>query len=407
MERRCEVGSEALGVKRWALRLCTIAAVALLGATESHCQTLVIRADTVIPVSGPAFKFGIVVVRDGKIESVGQRAVVWPGARVIHAAVAMPGLVDPHSYLGCQNETDEPVDAITPDLRACDAFDSQAPLLRKAVAAGVTAVGIAPGNGNVIAGQMSAMRLGSTPQILSGYAAQKFSVSLDAANVQRNPTSRAGAVALARAALGGARRGQSVSSSRQTALLVGEFPTRLSERTGALKLVLDGRVPAFMHAPESVDAEVALQLADEFHLKPVLLHAGESVRVADMVKSHGATVVVGPLKFEDKDRTLESPGRLARAGVKVAFCTDAPLTDPGSLRMTAHLAVKYGMPADAAIRAITLNGAEALGLGARTGSLDKGKDADLLLLSGDPLDLTSRVVAVISGGRVVYEAGKQ
>jgi imidazolonepropionase-like amidohydrolase len=186
---------------------------------------------------------------------------------------------------------------------------------------------------------------------------------------------------------------------------VGDFPTSLSERCIALQPVATGAKPAFIHAPEAIDVEAALLIADEFHLHPVLLHCTDAARIAGALRAHGSAVVLGALKFSDKDRVLENPGKLAKAGVKVAFCTDAPLADPASLRMTAHLAVKYGMSPESAIRALTLSGAEILGMAARTGSIDRGKDADLLLLSGDPLDLTSRVQAVISGGKIVYEAG--
>jgi imidazolonepropionase-like amidohydrolase len=377
----------------------------------SIAETLLIRADKIIPVSGPVIRDGAIVVRNGKIVSVGKKWTAPTFARVLHAKVVMPGLVDAHSHLGCLNETDEPVDSLTPDLRACDAFDPQDPQIRRALAAGITTVGIAPGNGNVFGGQMSAVRLGPAPRILKGYAAQKLSISLDAASAQRNPTSRAGVTSLAMAALGSARDGTAAvptrSSVPQTALLVGEFPTQLSERRDALLPLLHGSVPAFIHAPEAVDSEAALRLADAYRFKPVLVHCSEAYRLADQLRSRGATAVIGPLKLDAGDRELANPGKLEKAGVKVAFCSDGPLTDPGSLRLSAHLAVKHGMTSAGAVRALTLSGAEALGLASRTGSISVGKDADLLLLSGDPLNLTSRVQVVISGGAIVYEAEKR
>jgi imidazolonepropionase-like amidohydrolase len=371
----------------------------------ARAETIVVRAGKVIPVSGPSFRDGAVVVENGKIVAVGRGIKTPSGARVLRAAVVMPGLVDPHSYLGCFYDKDEPVDAVTPDIRACDGFDPEAPALGRALREGVTTVGIAPGNGGVIAGQISAVRLGVSAQVIKGYAAQKMSLSLDAANPQRKPTSRAGAIALAEAALDAAGRGRAVSSTTQTSLLVGEFSTRLSERVSALTPVLGGQAPVFFHAPRTVDVETALRVARERHLVPVLLHSSSVAQAANSIRSSKAIVIVGPLALDASDRVLADPGKLAKEGIGVAFCSDAPLSDPGSLRMSAHLAVQNGMDASAAIRALTLNGAKTLGISGRTGSLEKGIDADLLLLSGDPLDLTSRVEAVISGGAIVYQAG--
>ena len=169
---------------------------------------------------------------------------------------------------------------------------------------------------------------------------------------------------------------------------------------------LDGRVPVMFHAPDAIDVENALEFSDEYHLRPVLLHASDASRLGDTVRSHKSIVILSPLKLDDPNRVLKNGGKLTASGTRVAFCTDAPSTDPGSLRMSALLAVKYGMSPEAAIRSITLSGAEALGIQSKIGSIEPGKDADLLLLTGEPLDLTSRVTTVISGGKVAYEAGK-
>ncbi|MCS6861291.1 MAG: amidohydrolase family protein [Abditibacteriales bacterium] len=366
---------------------------------SAHAQTLAVRAETVLTVSKGTLKNGVVLVRDGKIAAVGANVKIPKGAKVIQAKVVMPGLIDAHSYLGCYNETDEPIDALTPELRVCDAFDPQHPMLQRARRAGITTACIAPGNANVIAGQVSIIKLGATPQILWGNAGVKFSISTDATNPQRNPTSRAGLVELVRTALNGAKDGKAVSSTAQTDLMLG-FPTALDERCRALRAVLNGQRRVCVHAPTADDVENALALMDEFKLKGCLLHANEAAEVCDLLKERKIPVVLGPLHFSDSEKTLKNAGKLANAGVKVAFCTDAPFSDPASLRLSAHLAVKYGMTPDAALRALTLNAAEILGIAHRVGSIEVGKDADLLLLSGEPLNLTSRVEAVIIDGKV-------
>jgi imidazolonepropionase-like amidohydrolase len=368
-------------------------------------QTLAVRAETVLTVSKGTIKNGVVLVRDGKIAAVGANVKIPKGAKVIQAKVVMPGLIDAHSYLGCYYETDEPVDALTPELRTCDAFDSQNPTLQKALRAGVTTACIAPGNANAMAGQVSIIKLGASPQIFWGNSSVKFSVSTDATNPQRNPTSRAGLVELVRTALDCAKDGKAMSSTAQMNLMTG-FPTTLDERCRALRSVLNGQRRICVHAPTADDVENALALMDEFKLKGCLLHANEAAEVCDLLKARKMSVVLGPLRFADSEKTLKNAGKLANAGIKVAFCTDAPLTEPASLRLSAHLAVKYGMSPDAARRALTLNAAEILGIAHRVGSLEVGKDADLLLLNGEPLSLTSRVEAVVINGKVVHEMSR-
>ena len=148
--------------------------------------------------------------------------------------------------------------------------------------------------------------------------------------------------------------------------------------------------------------ENALALFESYRLKGCLLHSEEAFEVREEIARRNIPVALGPIAFEDSDHTLSNAGRLARVGVPVAFCSDAPLSDPASLRLSAALAVKFGLERSTALRALSRTPAEILGMDRQIGSLQQGMDADLLLMSGDPLDLTSRVEAVISGGAVAY-----
>lgn len=364
---------------------------------------LAIEADIVLPISGPPIANGVVLVSGGKIVAVGSRLSLPSGVRRLRARVAMPGLVDAHAYLGCYYESSEPVDSVTPDLRIADAFDPADPHLKRAIRAGVTTVCIMPGNGNALGGQAALLHLGLTPEIVRKAAGQKMSIAVEATSADRNPTSRAGVVALVRAALEGAQTGRAVSSTSQTSSLAG-FPTTLDERAKALAPLLRREETAYIHAPTADDIENALRLLDAFHLHGCLLHANEGAEVSDQIRRRGVPVVLGPLGFTDTDRFLANAGRLAAAGVKIGFCTDAPVADPASLRLTAHLAVHNGMEATAALRALTLHAAQILGIGSRVGSLEAGKEADILLLDDDPLALTSRIETVIAAGQIMTKA---
>ena len=376
-----------------------IMAASALACRESRAaqgsSSLAIRAETLYPISGLPIKKGVVLVRDGKIVALGTDLAIPAGTHTLQVRTAMPGMVDPHTHLGCLNETEETTDAITPELRIRDAFDRSDPALKRAVRAGITSACIMPGNGNVLAGQGSVFHLGDDPQLLRDYAAQK--ISLTAFNAQRNPTSRAGALALARKAFDSAGKGQAVSSVTQTNLLA-DFPTALDERVHALAPILHGERPVFLHAPTADDIENAIRLCTDYHLKGCLLHAAEGFEVAQEIHDAGMPVILGPLRYSDTDRFLANARILAALGVRLAFCSDAPLSDPASLRLSAALAVKYGLKPEAALRALTLTPAELLGVADRVGSLSVGKDADLLLLSGDPLDLTSHIEGVVAGG---------
>jgi imidazolonepropionase-like amidohydrolase len=329
------------------------------------------------------------------------------GAAILTARVVMPGLIDAHSYLGCFREAGEPADSVTPEIRVADAFDSSDDAVGRALRAGVTTAGIMPPNTNVIGGQAAVVRLGAPASVVAHSIGIKLSVSADATDVQRNPTSRAGLAMLVQKSLAEAKAGRPVSASTQTRLLTGATPTSLTNRAAALRGLTSGQAMVFIYAPTAADVEMALEILKGLPgTRSQFIHAGDSLNLAGELRSRNAGVVLGPLRFTDSDKTLAQPGKLSRAGVRIAFCTDAPQADPASLRMTAHLAVKNGMDREAALRALTLNAAEALGIGGRTGSITQGKDADLLLLDGDPLALTSRVQAVLSGGKLVYRGSR-
>lgn len=405
------VGMNCRRSRREFFSCATLGAAALLsegfafGAPDkSSGSVLAVRAGLIYTSAGPPIKNGVVLIRNGKFAAVGANVPVPSGVRLLRAAVVMPGMVDPHSYLGCYFEGSDPIDAVTPDFRIADGFDSTDPAITHTVCAGITTAAIMPGNGSVLGGQAAILRLGAAADIIARSAGQKISATADAASAERNPTSRAGALSLLRAALTGAQNGQAVSSTPQTTSLAG-YPTSLSERVLALRPLLQGRCRAYFHTPAADDIENVLQIIDQFRLRASLVHAAEGYVVASQIAARKLPVILGPLQMADTDHTLSNAARLASARVRVAFCTDSPLSSPDSLRLSAHIAIHYGLSRSAAMRALTLTGAEVIGVSDRVGSIELGKEGDLLLLSGDPFDLTSRVENVVMRGRLQQMVG--
>lgn len=171
--------------------------------------------------------------------------------------------------------------------------------------------------------------------------------------------------------------------------------------------VLDGEIPWCPHVHRADDIATAIRLAEEFGYRLVINHGTEGYLVADLIAAKNIPVIIGPLltnrsKVELRQRSLRNPGRLARAGVQIAITTDHPVVPIHFLVHQATLAVKEGLDRDEAIRSLTINPAQMLGLDDRGGSLTAGLDADVVIWSGDPLDVMSRALQVYIGGREVY-----
>ncbi len=179
-------------------------------------------------------------------------------------------------------------------------------------------------------------------------------------------------------------------------------------RLESLARVLQGEIPLRLHAHRADDIMTAIRIADEFGFRLTIEHATEAYKVADELSRRDIPVMVGPLmtartKVELRDRTTRTPGMLAQAGVKVAIVTDHWVVPVNLLMLSVIVAVRDGMCPDEALRAVTINPAEIMGVGARLGSLTPGKDADLQILSGPPLEALSRVEQVYVNGAKVYE----
>jgi imidazolonepropionase-like amidohydrolase len=390
--------------------------------------SIAITGGLVVPVEGAPIESGTVLITDGKIAAVAGPDFVVPASAAVVDATGkwvLPGLVDAHTHLGAREEgegwaghdTNELTGPIQAHVRVLDAINPADEGFRDAVAGGVLAAGITPGSGNPIGGQTVAVRcwgLTVDDMVLRSPAGMKSALGENPKRVagerRVNPSSRLGTAAAIRSALVDAaayvakiedQELSDLSSERSGAALVRDL------KLEALARVLRREIPWRQHCHRADDIATALRLAAEFGYDLVLDHCTEGYLLVEKIAAAGVPVVTGPLitarsKVELRNRTLANPGVLAAAGITVAIATDHPVVPVHLLILQAALAVKEGMDRDAALRAVTINPARIMRVADRIGSLVPGKDADLVIWSGDPFDVMSRAEVAYLGGREVY-----
>jgi imidazolonepropionase-like amidohydrolase len=403
------------------------------GAREAAAAgpgVLAVVGGRVLTGAGEEFENGVVLVEDGRITAVGPAASVPvpPGARVIDAAgrVVTPGFVDSHSHLGLGpsggvTEDNEMSNPVTPELRVIDSIhpEGEGPdehQFRRALAEGVTAVVARPGSGNVIGGQSAVLKLcGGTvdDMVLLFPADMKMALGRKGYYASKGvmPTTKMGAAYLVRKALvEAAEYGEALARyDKEKAKDPKAAPPPRDLGKEALLKVVRREIPVHIHVDSSDDIMTAVRLAEEFKfLRLSLGHAVEAYKVAGELARRGVIVVVGPqmTAYDDEGRLVNLAGYLADKGVPVDIMTDADVVQESFLRYQAAIAVKYGMDPKQALRAITLGPARTMGLERRIGSLEAGKDADIVVFDGNPFDVASRVLTVLVDGRIVFEAGR-
>lgn len=351
-------------------------ALALLLCLLVQSEPVVLKGGRVVPVAGAELDSGMVLIVDGKIRALGASVDVPAGAKVLEvprSSWILPGFIDAHSHLASSFDVEESAASVTPEAKAVEAFTTRHPDLRGALSSGVTLIGLAPGNGNVVGGRIGLVRLNGERYdraLLKDAVALKASIGAEALRTDREPTSRTGAVALFRG-------------------LLKDLPS----------------LPIFLHAVSPAEVESALDLQQTSKRKFVLIHARPSDEQLVRLAATKTPVAMEPLTTSDLRSTLELPARLAKAGVSFAFVSDAPAVPEELLRVSAAFAVKYGLDRQAALRALTTTPAELLGIDAQRGSIVEGKAADLVVWSGDPLSLGSEVELVLIDGRVTWRKG--
>jgi imidazolonepropionase-like amidohydrolase len=374
----------------------------------------------VVPIEGDVIERGTVLITDGRIEAIGGSDLVVPaGATVVPAegAWVLPGLIDAHTHLGVYEEgegwagddVNEMTDPNTAHVRAIDAINPAELGFQDAISGGVLAVNVNPGSGNPIGGQTVAIRCwGRTvdEMALRVPSGLKSALGENPKRVygdrKQTPQTRLGTAAVIRSAFTEARN----YLDKRAHLEEGK-PFERDLRMDALAMVLEREIPWRQHSHRADDIATAMRIAAEFGYRLVIDHGTEAHLIADLLVANDIPVIIGPLitsrsKVELRNRSMANPGRLAAAGVTIAITTDHPVVPINLLIAQATLAVKEGLDRDAALRSLTINPARIMGIDDRLGSLTPGKDADLCIWSGDPLDVTSRVERAFIGGREVY-----
>lgn len=368
---------------------------------------MVIVNGVIHPVSGPVIPNGFVAWEGNRITAVGPIKDLPKEdlGEVLDAqgGHVTPGYIDAHCHLGLFGDGlgygagDANGDqTIAPEYRALDALKSRDRAFAEALAAGVTTVVTGPGSASPMGGQMVCVKTLPGPVVVKAPAAMKLALG-ETPRKQCGGT-RMAVAALLRETLERARRYEARKGRGEAP----EFDAKLE----ALAPVVRGELAVHVHAHRADDIETALALGREFGLKLVLLHGTEGHFMAETIARSGCPVITGPAltdrsKAELKHLSLTTPAVLARAGAKVAICTDHPEVPAQYLPLCAALAVRGGMEVEEALRAITLAPAEILGLGDALGSLSVGKEADIVLTPGHPLDATKQAGVVILGGKQV------
>ena len=393
-----------------------LALTLLVTAPPQDTEAVAFVGARILPVEGAELESGTLVVRDGKIEALLEGDAELPAdARVVDAAdkVIMPGLICTHSHIGGGWGADSS-GPMQPDTRILDSINVRAASLQRAQAGGITTVNVMPGSGHLLSGQTLYLKL-------------RDGRTVDDLLIETEDGSIAGGIKMAngtnsqKAPPFPGTRGKAAAIVRQKFIEASEYRNKLARAEGdaeklpprdlgleALVEVLEGKRVVHHHTHRHDDILTVLRLADEFGFRVVLHHVSDGWKVADEIAAAGAPcsiiLVDSPGgKLEARDVSFVTGKVMEEAGITVGFHTDDWINDSRLFLRSAGLAVRAGMSREGALRAMTLAGAEMLDLDHRTGSLAAGKDADFIVLDGDPLSVYTQVLETWVDGERVFD----
>ena len=391
-------------------------------APTEESQTVVVLAGRLHTISQGVIEDGAVLIKDGKLDFVGKRGdlQIPAGAAVVAAAEVTPGLIDAHSVvplageynISADQDNDERSDPNQADVRVHDGFNPREPLLRFLLEQGVTVVHATPGRANVIAGTTGVYRThGTTVEEMAIRSPHAMLFNLGAIPKTtysgKRPGTRMGTAAMLRTALAEA---SNYAQKIQRAEADEKDPPERNLKHEALAGLMDGKLRAMFCAQRADDIVTALRLAGEFKLDAQIALAAEAYLIPEQVKQAGVPIILHPTMqrvgaMETFHSYLGSGAALADQGIRVAIGSGVEGYVPKSrvIRHEAAIAMVYGMGFDRALRSVTLDAAQILGIADRFGSLEAGKEADIVLYDGDPFEHKTHVTHVFVGGKLRYD----
>ena len=360
----------------------------------------------IIPISGEPIENGTMIVRDGKIEAVGPSDEIdIPGNAKTHDAsgkVIMPGLVDSHSHIGSGDGGDGS-SALHPDVRILDSIDPRSDTFKKALAGGITTVNVMPGSGHLMSGRTVYLKLRKADQIEDMLFVDDPTEEIAGGLKMANGTNPLGSGPFP------GTRAKSAAMVRNLFLDAQNYKQKIDNANGdpakkpsrdlgmeTLVQVLEGDRIVHHHTHRHDDILTAIRLAKEFDYRVVLHHVSEAWKVADEIAEADVPTSIIVIdspggKMEAVDIRYENGAELEDAGATVGYHTDASITDTRLFLRSGAFGVRAGMSRDVALRALTVANAKMMDLENRVGTLEEGKDADFIVLSGDPLSVYTRV----------------
>jgi imidazolonepropionase-like amidohydrolase len=384
---------------------------------------LIIKNARLLTMEDQAFDFGDIAIEGQSIKEVAEHIASGSGDGVLDATGlwAMPGMVDAHCHLGMWEDGvgeegadgNESVDPVTPHLRAIDGINPLDRTFSEARAHGVTSVMTGPGSANVLGGMFVTMKTFGArvdDMVIEEPSALKAALGENPKRVygeqKKTPKTRMATAGLLRQTLI-----EAIEYENRCKLGLDD-PRLMPERSLKLEAVCRvtrREIPLKVHAHRADDIQTALRIADEFGIDVTIDHCTEGHLILDDLGRAGANVVLGPLfsdrpKVEMRNLTFRAPAMFEQAGIPFAIMTDHPVVPIQYLPVCAAIAVREGLSEKAALEAITINAARIAGIDGRVGSLKAGKDADIALFIGHPLDFRSRAVGVWIDGVRVHEA---
>lgn len=374
------------------------------------------KGATIYPVSGESIKNGVFAVQKGKIILVDKEGTIIPENAVvvdITGKVIMPGLVDTHSHLGGPDGGDNS-SPLNPETRAMDAVNPNSDGFKKALAGGITTINVMPGSGHLMGGQTVYLKMREGKKIEDLMLVNEKGVTggMKMANGTNPMRGNAGFPGT---------RAKSASLARELFLKAQEYKNKIDKagkdssklperdlRMEPLVEILNCKRVVHFHSHKSNDILTAIRLSKEFGFRIVLHHLSEGWMVADEIAKAGIpcsiiNIEVPGGKMEATNLTLQTGAALEKAGAMVAFHTDDGVTDSRLFLRTAALSIREGMSRQKAFEGLTINGAKILDLSNSIGSLEKGKDADFIILSGDPFSVYTHVEQTWVEGKKRYD----